>query len=174
MIYLKNCKEVSFKGFLLRIIMTVLFLPFIKIQNSVIIIPIVLIILDSLDNVFIKYELIKTNNSLYKGTNCNRIKNYHKLYDKVIDILSYILFYVVFYDILKDELLEFFIFYRLVGVIIYMITKNQNYIIIYFDFFKEYIVCKYLGIQNIYLLFILMICKVIYEYILHNIINQNP
>jgi hypothetical protein len=173
MIYLKNCKELIIKGHLLRVILTILALPFIKNQKSIIIIPIVLIILDSLDNVFIKYELIKTNN-LHNGTNCNRINKYYKIYDKIIDILSYILYYVVFYDILNDELLEFFIFYRLIGIIIYTITKNENYIIIYFDFFKEYIVCKYLGIQNIYLLVLFMVCKVIYEYILHKIINQKP
>ena len=176
MIYLNNCDNLVKNGFLIRILLTIISLPLIdrNFKYLLIIIPIILGILDGLDNVFINYEIVKRkyNFIFNSGSNCTIINRYYHLTDKILDILSYIIFYIYFYDKLKDKLLEFFIIYRLIGIINYIITGNKNNIIIFFDFVKEYMIYKFFFKNNYYLLIILIICKIYFEYWFHNFHNK--
>lgn len=124
-------------GFLLRILLTIISLSIVdnNYKYLLLIIPIVLVILDGVDNIFIGYELIKRNHNfiLKGGSNFTKINRYYHLKYKIVDILSYIIFYIYFYDKLKDKLLEFFIIYRIIGNINYIIIGNKINIIIFFD-----------------------------------------
>jgi len=178
MIYLNNCSDLINKGIILRILVTILILPLLNpIKNSyyfLLIIPIILTILDSLDTFFITYEIYKkTNIPFLKRPNCTIKYKKYQISDKINDILSYIIFYIYFYDILKDKLLEFFIFYRLIGVINFVMTGNKNNIIIFFDFVKEYILYKFIFNKIQPILFVFIIFKIIFEYIFHKKWN-NP
>lgn len=176
MIYLSDCDNLTNNGFLLRILLTIISLPLINsnFKYLLIIIPIVLVILDGVDNIFIGYELIKRNHNfiLEGGSNCTKTNRYYHFKDKIVDILSYIIFYIYFYDKLKDKLLEFFIIYRLIGLINYIITDNKINIIIFFDFVKEYMIYKFFFNNNYILLIIFMICKMIFEYWFHTFRNK--
>ena len=61
---------------------------------------------------------------------------HYQKYDKIVDIFSYILLLFIYYD---DKLLLYFIIYRLIGVILFSLTKKSIYLIIFFDFIKEYL-----------------------------------
>jgi len=93
---------------------------------------------------------------------------YQKL-DKITDILSYIL---LIFMIKNDKLLHLFILYRLLGVILFVKTKNSYYLVIFFDFIKEYLIYKYIFGNNYTFIYICIVFKIIFEYLLHIIHNN--
>jgi hypothetical protein len=141
-------------GFLLRIIITILSIFIIPINKYLLIIlPILFICLDKIDNILTSNKYTKTE--------------YYHIVDKIIDILSYMYVYIIFNKYLHDNILEFSIFYRFIGVILFAITKEKKHLIIFFDFIKEYMLYKFIFNNNIYVLLLCIILKIIFEYIFH-------
>jgi hypothetical protein len=121
-------------------------------KNIYLFLPILLLVLDKFDNIII----------------CTKTF-YYQINDKIVDMLSYLLLYFI---IPINPLLQILIIYRLIGIILFGITKQSIYLIIFFDLIKEYLLYFYLfGNNNIYLP-ILIVGKIIIEYILHTKINK--
>lgn len=173
MIILKNCLQYISNGMLLRTVATIISIYVLKDvynknDNSILLIlPILLAALDSLDTSLLFPIMVQK----MQPTNCTRKFMPYQIADKIIDILSYILVYVYFYDDLRDSILEFFIIYRLFGVILFIMTYNKYFLVGFFDMVKEYMLYKYFfGAHQQYLI-IVVILKVCFEYVLHMKIN---
>lgn len=175
-IFLKNCNKFVNHGILIRIILTILTFELLKQQNNpkdiFLQLPILLTILDLADGLVVKYNQYKKKPQfLLFPSNCTRLSKYYHYIDKGIDILSYIYAYVSFYDTIKDSLLEYFIIYRLIGVLMFIITGQKQFIIILFDFVKEYMLYRYFVKPNIYVLVLCIILKIAFEYYFHTYVN---
>ena len=177
MLVLKDCAKYVSYGMALRTVCT--FISFYLVKhyasnwNIYLVLPILLTILDFVDNVFIKSAQNSKNVSIMEGTNCTRKYKVSRIYhtsDKIIDTLSYILCYIYFYKELNDPILEFFILHRLVGVICFISTFNKYYLVGFFDFVKEYMLYKYFFKNNYVYLPFFVIIKIIFEYVLHLLI----
>lgn len=178
MIVLKNCLTHVSNGTALRTVLTFISFYLIKTyankKHINVILPFALTILDTVDNVFIKYDVISKGKSITAGTNCTKRSKVSKIYqinDKIIDTLSYILCYIYFYKELKDTWLEFFIVYRTIGVILFTVSHNKIFLILFFDFIKEYMLYKYLFQTDYTYLAFFVILKIIFEYVFHMIYN---
>lgn len=129
-----------------------------------------LIILDIIDcNPFI----IKLFPDNYKDKNyCSLDKDY-EFYDKLIDIFQYSIALYFLKNILPNPIFymaSIFIFYRLIGILVFLYTKFKGIYIYFFDFFKEYLFLYYTlnsNLSNIYI-FLGISVKVWYEYLMHN------
>ena len=86
--------------------------------------------------------------------------------DKLCDLASYTLAYLMFN---LDKHVLFFIIYRTIGVSLFLITKDRRWLIIFFDFIKEYLLYLYItkSKKNNKLLITLIVLKIIYEYAIH-------
>jgi hypothetical protein len=161
------CEQYIRNGIIFRYIITIisLYILFLYQNNNIInkylylILPILLIILDSTDNIF---------NFYYKINNCTKTFYYQYL-DKICDYISYIL---LFYFFKLDNLLLYFGLYRLRGCIIFYLTKKSIWLIVFFDFIKEYLLYIFLFENNYIYLPFFIVCKIVFEYYLHNIINK--
>jgi hypothetical protein len=177
MIILENCLTHVSNGMALRTVLTFIVFYLIKMYDKKhihVILPFALTILDYVDNFFIKYEVISKGHSFTSGTNCTQKSKESKFYqvnDKIIDTLSYILCYIYFYKDLKDTWLEFFIAYRTMGVILFTVTHNKTFLIVFFDFIKEYMLYKYLFKSDYTYIAFFIILKIIFEYVIHMIYN---
>lgn len=156
---MNNCIININKGLHLRIILTFIFFIIIKaneIDNLLLLIPIIYILLDDIDNIYLKEK-------------CFKLFHYQKN-DKIIDISSYILLLFIFKD---DNILLNFIIYRLIGVILFTLTKKEIYLIIFFDFIKEYLLYKYFYKNNNDKMYYFIILKIILEIYYHKNLNQH-
>jgi hypothetical protein len=122
---------------------------------NLLVMPILLTGLDLVDNL------------LMKNKNCTKTYDYQKK-DKIVDILSYLIL-LNFYE--SDKYLNFFVFYRLIGVILYILTNNSNWLIIFADIVKEYMLYKYIFGENNNYLSILILGKVLFEIYFNKIKN---
>ena len=125
------------------------------------ILPILLIILDGLDNKSVYCKQI------YKK--CTK-KFYYQYMDKICDSISYLLLFVFFKF---DNILLFFILYRIIGIILFYKSKNSKWFIIFFDFAKEYILYSYIFNNNCNYIILFIILKILFEYYHHTINNPN-
>jgi hypothetical protein len=172
MIILKNCQKYISNGILLRIILTIVsfnILYILREKNLYLILPILLTVLDTFDNAFLLPKII----AKLQLTNCTIKCLYYQISDKICDIFSYVLCYVYFYDVIKDPLLELFILYRLIGILLYISTNNKYYLVIFFDLIKEYMLYKYFLGKNLLYLPLVIILKICFEYVLHLHINKD-
>lgn len=167
--YLKNiCESLLDNGIYLRYVITILSLyilsrntnnKLIK-KNLYLIIAVILIILDCIDSINIKYN----------SKNCTTKTFEYQLRDKICDSFSYLLLLLL----LKfDGMLLFLILYRITGVLLLYLTGDSNYIILFFDFIKEYLVYLFIFGNNYSYMPILMICKICFEYYFHKVINHS-
>ena len=167
-------KKINY-GFVNRIILTIIFFIFLKKMENITIIQkylylilfIFLLFLDCLDILYEVYS-IKSIFNLKLLVNLNNQINsneYYKINDKIIDILSYLLLFL--FDI--DNYLKFFIIYRLVGIIIFIYTKNEKVLFIFFDFVKEYLFYVFILGKNYNYILYFLIAKIILEIYLYNI-----
>lgn len=125
------------------------------------ILPILLTLLDNVDNLFTIF---------YKNNICTKTY-YYQYNDKICDSISYLSLFL-FFNIDKTTLI--FILYRLIGVILFYVTMNKKWLIIFFDFVKEYLIYLFFfGNNYLYLLPILMLSKICFEYYYHMIHNGN-
>jgi len=124
------------------------------------ILPILLTLLDNVDNIF---------TFSYKNNACTK-SYYYQYNDKLCDIISYLLLFVFFK---LDKSVLFFILYRIIGVILFYFTKNGIWLVIFFDFIKEYLIYMFIFQNNYnYILPILILFKIIFEYYYHTIYNK--
>jgi len=156
------CNTDIHNSMLIRCIITIFSLSILYLYNNIIhkyiflILPILLTILDSIDSLTLKkYKCVKTF--------------YYQSLDKIIDSISYLLIFLFFK---LDNIFLFFIFYRIIGVILFYITKKSKWLILFFDFTKELLLYIFIFGNNYIYLPIFIICKIIFEYSFHNIINK--
>jgi hypothetical protein len=153
----KCIKYVSI-GMIIRIILT--FVSFIILynyknkleKNIYLILPILLLVLDKFDNISI------CTNTFY-----------YQINDKIVDMLSYLFLYFI---IPINPFLQTLIIYRIFGIILFGYTKLSIYLILFFDFIKEYLLYMYIFNKNYIYLPLFIIGKIILEFIHHNIINK--
>jgi hypothetical protein len=150
------------KGMISRIIITII--VFISLQlilkrgnkffnkYFLLILPIVLTFLDGSDFLYMDSYVYKSN------------VLYYNLIDKCIDTLSYIVAYFMFN---LDNVFSYFLIYRIIGVLLYMLTLNSKWFIIFFDFMKEYLIYYYFFNNNYKYLWIFILLKIYHEIYLH-------
>lgn len=165
-----KCNDAINSSMIIRIILTIISIfllsknriPFIN-NNLYFIIPILLTILDETDN-------INTFNLKYKGklNGCTKTFDY-QIKDKYVDVFSYLYTNYIFG---LDNVIYKLSIYRLIGVILFGISGISKYLIIFFDFVKEYMLYKYIfGDDNTYLP-IGILFKIIFEYYFHSVVNK--
>jgi hypothetical protein len=164
----QNCYKSINTSMILRIILTVISLFLVSISsnsfiqgNIYLILPILLLFLDNLDSLSLK---------VIKGIDnkCTRLFNY-QINDKIIDVASYIYMYYLFNN---DVNILFLSLYRLLGVILFYVTKSSKWLIVFFDFVKEYMLYVYFFKDNYRYLPMAILAKIIYEYIFHTLHNK--
>ena len=150
-----NIKE----AIIIRLLITILVFYILKICNTkkyiLIILPVILILLDSIDSNIIKYS---TNTFSYQ------------INDKIADSISYIF---MLYLLPKNTILNFFILYRIIGVILFYYTKNSQWLIIFFDFVKEYLIYLYFFKNSTLMLIVMILLKIVFEFVYHTYHNKN-
>ncbi len=153
----------------IRIILTIVSLYFLSLsgvkiitQNIYIILPILLTLLDETDN-------IHTYSLKYKGkeNGCTKTFDY-QIKDKIVDVASY--FYT--YSLFGDTNIFYLSIYRLFGVLLFYFTKASKWLILFFDFVKEYMIYIYLFKDNFTYLPFAVIGKIIFEYYFHSKHNK--
>jgi hypothetical protein len=162
-----GCNEYIYIGVIIRYIITIFsfYILFLfrndKTVNKYIylIIPILLIILDGIDAIF---------TFLYKINNCRKTFYYQYL-DKICDSVSYLLLFLFFK---LDNILLYLVLYRTIGVILFSLTKNSIYLMVFFDFVKEYLLYSFVFKNNYTYIPIIVICKIAYEIYFHSVINK--
>lgn len=130
---------------------------------SILFIIILLIFLDWLDgkNPFIKYA---------------NIINYDK-YDKINDSIAYLLLLPLMYKLVTPEMFRILMIttlYRLIGVINYTYSENNNLFIIYPDLFKELLLVEFIGNKSKFInkykletIISVILLKINFEYVHH-------
>ena len=165
-----ECINAINSSMIIRIILTIVSLYFLSLsnvkfitENIYIIIPILLFLLDIVDGIN-RYILI------YKGkqNKCTKTFDY-QIKDKIVDVASYFYTYYLFNE---DNNILYLSIYRLIGVLLFSITKSSKWLIIFFDFVKEYMIYIFLFKYNFRYLLILIIAKIICEYYFHTIVNK--
>lgn len=152
-------------GIYARVFLTILLIfaiekYFMKSKYLLLIIVAKILLTDAIDSIFTLF---------YKGTlndcinPCTEL-HYYQSADKIMDLVNYILIYFM---LDYDNLFGIFILWRLIGVILFNITKKRIWLVVFFDFMKEYLLYRYfIGKNNSYLpLFILG--KIGFEYYFH-------
>ena len=163
------CKTLVDNGMFLRYAVTILTIfvvyktmlhnPFVR-KYILLILPFALSVLDIVDHVYIVLRGVKKY--------CNR-RFYYQYTDKFCDSISYLLV-CSFFEL--DPKVMYFALYRIVGVVLFRITKNSFWLILFFDFVKEYMVYFFLFNKNNAYLPILMFGKMCFEYLAHVVLTK--
>lgn len=123
-------------------------------KNLYLILPILLTILDLVDNSFTFF---------YKHNRLTHTFHY-QTYDKVVDSFSYLLLFAFFK---LDTNVLYFTLYRIVGVILFCVTRNSKWLILFVDFVKEYMLYVFLFSNNMKYLPVCILSKMLFEYYFH-------
>ena len=173
-----ECKPLIKKGFVLRNVLTLLSLYVIYFylhKKSVrkylyLILPVVLTLMDNSDNFFM-YSV--QDFVLTKKRKCAKTFDYHH-HDKISDSLAYAFaYFFIFLCVKHDPFLLFFVLYRIVGVFVFSYTKNSKWLVLFFDFVKEYFLYLFLFGRNWKYLPFFITLKMVFEYLFHSIINPS-
>jgi hypothetical protein len=176
---MSECEPLIQKGFILRNVLTllVLFVLFFSLSNKSIrkylflILPILLTLSDNSDNYFLysfEDSLIPT-----KKSKCAKTFYYHQR-DKISDSLGYVWTYLfLFFFLQGDPFLLFFVLYRIVGVGFFSYTKDSSWLVLFFDFVKEYLLYLFVFGKNFTYLPFFIALKILYEYLFHSIVNPS-
>ena len=118
------------------------------------IMPILLTILDCQDSIFFGGKVIPKlkERSLFSSFE-------YQLWDKTIDLFSYLM--LPFFSPKDVPFLTIFIVYRLIGVILFALTRNSEYLIIFFDFVKEYLLYGYIFGPTVRYLPVFIVLKIV-------------
>jgi len=108
------------------------------------------------------------DNVLIPNKSCTKTYDYQTK-DKIVDVISYLML-LYFYE--TDEYLKLFVIYRLIGIILYVLTRNSDWLIVFVDVVKEYMIYKYIFGKNNNYLPILVFGKVLFEIYFHKIKNS--
>jgi hypothetical protein len=184
-----SCVELINKGLIVRIIVTIV--SFIGLQLTLksgnkfvnkyflLILPAILLFLDYCDVLHLLYVdryghfkpftnegkcRNKLNVKFRKYNPKNGTLVYYNSVDKCLDTLSYIVAYFMFN---LDNVFSYFLIYRIIGVLLYMLTLNSKWFIIFFDFTKEYLIYYYFFNNNYKYLLIFIILKIYFEIHIH-------
>lgn len=168
-----RCNEEVTRGLLIRCILTVFLFYFIKLSDSdnsyYKLFPLLsLVFLDLSDSFLISTRQI----DFPKNKKCTH-KRYYQLCDKILDIATYILFYLLFIKDNpqingKNRPIIFTIIIRIFGVLLFGVSRNTEWLIVFFDFFKEYLLYSYFFESDKYVP-VLVFLKVCFEYYFHKI-----
>ena len=161
------CNKYINYGIIFRIILTIitLFIIYSYRKNINIkkyfylILPIILTILDVSDNICIKLKNPKCTKTFY-----------YQYCDKIHDSITYLLFFLIFN---LDNYFLLFLIWRIIGVILFCITKKGVYLIFMFDFMKEYLLYLFIFGKNYIYLPIFIFFKICFEYYFHTIHNKH-
>ena len=173
---ISECKKIIDSGIKGRYVLTILILIYLVLSKNIfmktyiyLIIPLVLSILDIIDNCLYARGYIKQTNINY---NCSK-HFYYQTNDKICDVVSYILTFILLCLYFKpDFILLFFIVYRIIGVILFYITKDSSWLILFFDFIKEYIFYLFIFNRNYSYILVFIILKICFEFYLHKKVNN--
>jgi hypothetical protein len=122
--------------------------------------PILLTVLDNIDGIFTLFN---------KHNGCKK-KYQYQITDKICDSISYLLLFLFFK---LDTILLLFVIYRIIGVVLFYFTKNSSWLILFFDFAKEYLLYLFIFGNNYTYLPIFILLKIGFEYYHHTITNPN-
>ena len=141
-------------GIIVRIIVTLILLNILSMyfkndNNKYLILPIVIYVLDNIDNLCTFKDKYLCHNRIYS------------LLDKFMDIITY---FYVYYLFNLDNIFLFIILYRLIGTFLYFLTLNGFWLIIFVDLSMEYLLYKYIFNNNYIYTPIVIIVKVYLEY----------
>ena len=131
-------------------------------KNILLFIALLLVLIDTTDSFFIK-KIYKNN------TKCTKTFDY-QISDKILDSVSYIF---LLFILPENNILKFFILFRLLGVIMFYFTKNSQWLIFFFDFIKEYLVYLFIFGDNHVILFLFVLIKILFEFYCHTFHNKN-
>ena len=158
-------------GFISRIIATLIFFIFLKKMEHIpfiqkylyLLIFIGFIVLDTIDTFYLLniHNIYNFNTILHK---LYKIK-YYQINDKIIDIFTYLLLIGLFPS---DNILKFLVLFRLIGILVYLKTKNNYSLVIFFDFVKEYLLYLFIFNHNYNYLPLFLILKIILEFYLYS------
>ena len=163
------CKKAIYYGAFLRITSTLatfyLLYKFLNPSYLLIVLPIVLSMLDSLDNIFFyNFSWVKG----FSKTKCSELFEY-QFTDKINDWFSYLIAYYVFN---LDSLFLGFLIWRGLGVAAFGLTRSSTPLILMFDMMKEYLVFKYFSPNSNRLLPVIILLKMCFEFIFHKLKNK--
>lgn len=167
---MKRCFEYNNYGIILRIIATLFIFYMVSIYYSknldlFIIIAILLALLDLTDGVIWQKFIFKNSDIV----NVCYMTFYYQITDKIMDLLSYLF---VYYAFSLDNLFLAFVIIRAIGLMLFGITKNSKWLIIFPDLMKEYLVYIFIFGKNKLYLPALILAKVGYEYYIHTFVNK--
>jgi len=163
-------KYASFR-LLITIILFILFYYYFPKNNKYFLLLLVLLlaIFDLFDNIFLL--------SNYDYTcSCCATYNY-QIIDKINDLISYLIVLLLLYanslhfSSFNYNILKYFIIYRFIGVILFGLTKVSIWLIIFFDFIKEYILYYHFFGNNFQYIYFFILAKLFFEYFFHTKLN---
>jgi hypothetical protein len=186
-----SCIELTNYGIIFRIVITIILFFILyslmkggnKFCNKyfLVILAILLLLLDYFDLIpGLYYYYYKPNSSETKciyelspeaklNNHNNGKKNYDTLYynivDKCVDTISYIIAYFVFN---LNNIFLYFLLYRMVGIGLYIYTQNSRWLILFFDFMKEYLIYFFLVKNNLSYIWLFILLKIYFEIYLHS------
>ena len=185
-----SCRELTNYGMFFRIFATIILFFILysganggnKFYNKyfLVILAVLLFILDSFDNIAFlfyryytpsssestcSYEISITSKikSFYEGK-VNKNSLYYNIVDKCVDTLTYIIAYFVFN---LNSTFLYFLLYRIIGVILFLFTLNSRWLILFFDFMKEYLIYFFLAKNDLSYIWLFIILKINFEIYLH-------
>lgn len=160
-----SCENAINRLSILRIIITIICVYFLSVSLNInfiknyllLLLPIILILLDKLDN-------IETYYSYSTGSSdCSTTFDY-QIKDKVVDIFSYYLVYIFFP---LDINVLYLILFRSIGVLLFYLTKCSYWLVVFFDFIKEYLIYIFIFKEDFTYIPFAMVGKILFEYIFH-------
>jgi hypothetical protein len=122
--------------------------------------------------------LCKDKLPVFSGDN-DKLSLFYQYYDKILDSITYIICYIILlqYKLLSpniQNILLFILFYRIIGVTLYLTKNNRNYLFYFVDLFKEILLLLFYFYNNLisfnttFILFIfILIIKLYFEYQFH-------
>ena len=164
------CNKLITNGANIRFIATLLLFYTVALNTTFLnnylylLLPILLTVLDMTDSRFTFFYKYKHPYNRCKKT------FYYQITDKISDLISYLLLFVFFK---LDIILLLFILYRIIGVVLFYFTKNSSWLILFFDFAKEYLLYLFIFGNNYTYLPIFILLKIGFEYCHHTFINPN-
>ena len=164
-----DCDYKAIKYALLRLLLTiVVFVAGYHLlkgtQYYLFVLVLFLILTDSVDSAFMKES--------HKCRCCATFT--YQLADKINDVIAYMLTLrlLVGYFPASLEILTCLVMYRLIGVILFGLTRKSVWLIIFFDFVKEFVLYSAIMGSNCKYIFPFIIAKICFEYYHHTKVNK--
>jgi len=116
---------------------------------------------DLIDNAFFYY--FNYEKFRFKKYDACTQSDYYQVYDKTNDVLGYVTAYLFLLIFVKNDfLLLGFILYRIVGFVLFSWTHNHHWLILFFDFVKEYLLYIFFFGKKMDLFIPFILCKIFF------------